>query len=300
MITPKIIVVRGLTAFLSLLGLVVSLPGFALQDTRAYGAFIEDSEWKTTGSELECGLSQAIPEFGEGVFRQKAGESLEFQLKSFNRILKPGVADLIAQGPAWKPNVLSHAIASLEVSDQPVPVQVGKPYAAIMLAQLNRGMMPTFSAFSSEALNENERVKVVMSSANFQEAYADYIGCLSHLLPVNFKQIARSAIFFNTNDASLSEEIQEQLDLIARYVKADKKIKHIFIDGHTDDAGDKAVNVKLSKIRATAVQNYFKQAGVESNLMTLRYHGGKYPALKNNSDENRARNRRVTIRLERN
>ncbi|MCP5302695.1 MAG: OmpA family protein [Pseudomonadales bacterium] len=93
--------------------------------------------------------------------------------------------------------------------------------------------------------------------------------------------------------------MQQQLDLIVRYVKADKKIQRIYIDGHTDDVGDKRNNVNLSKVRAAAVENYFKQAGVDNKLMMLRYHGDKYPALKNTSDENRARNRRVTIRLER-
>lgn len=292
--------IRLLTAFLLLPGWCYTGYSFAMPDARAYGAYIEDSQWKTSGSELECGLSQPIPEFGEGLFLQRAGENLEFQLKSYQRVLKPGAASLYAQSPAWKPKMLSRSITTLEVTDHTTPVQVGKPYAAIMLAQLNQGMMPTISTMNDAGLNEGESVKVSMSSVNFQQAYQEYVGCLSQLLPVNFKQIARSAIFFDTNDISLSETIQQQLDLIARYVKADKKIRRIFIDGHTDDVGDKRNNVKLSKIRAAAVEGYFKQAGIDSKLVVMRFHGDKYPALKNTSDENRARNRRVTIRLERN
>jgi len=295
----KINRIKWFTAFLVVMGFSYSCHSFAMRDARAYGAYIEDSEWKTTGSELECGLSQQIPEFGEGIFLQKAGENLEFQLKSYSRILKPGEASLIAQGPAWKPNTQARAITTLEVTDHTTPVQIGTPYSSIMLAQLNQGMMPTISAMSDIAITAGEQVKVMMSAVNFQQAYRDYVGCLSQLLPVNYKQIARSAIFFDTNDTSLSEGIQQQLDLIVRYVKADKKIQRIYIDGHTDDVGDKHNNVNLSKVRAAAVGNYFKQAGVDNKLVTLRYHGDKYPALKNTSDENRARNRRVTIRLER-
>ncbi|MCP5302696.1 MAG: hypothetical protein H7A03_06005 [Pseudomonadales bacterium] len=95
-----------------------------------------------------------------------------------------------------KPNTQARTITTLEVTDHTTPVQIGTPYSSIMLAQLNQGMMPTISALSDASITAGEQVKVVMSAVNFQQAYRDYVGCLSQLLPVNYKQIARSAAIF--------------------------------------------------------------------------------------------------------
>lgn len=276
-----------------------ALKSVAMNTAQIYGALLEDSHWQARGTALECELSQNIPEFGEGRFRKKAGEELEFVLRPFTNVLSPGAATLVAQSPAWKHNQADQPIATVEVTDDIIPVQLGRPQAAAMLAQLKQGMMPSFIGPVTEQPDDVGAVKVVISSVNFQPAYQEYIGCLSQLLPVSFRQIARSAIFFDSNDTSLSLEIQEQLDLIARYVKADKRVRRIFIDGHTDNVGDKRLNKMVSQRRAAAVIDYFKRAGVEDKLLVSRFHGDRYPALKNDTAENRARNRRVTIRLER-
>lgn len=284
---------KGLGVIVSFVAGVYATQGYGM----TYGASLEDSVWHVKGNELECGLTQDIPEFGAGVFTKKAGEQLAFYLKPFDNPMQPGVAILSAEGPAWKPQQQTLPIAEVEVSDDSLPVQVGFPHAQQMLLSLKRGLMPTI--LSGEDPSALDTVKVEISSVNFQQAYQDYVACLTGLLPVNFDQIARSAIFFNTNKSVLSEDVREQLDLIARYIKADKRVKRVFIDGHTDDRGNKKINRNLSKRRAEMVAGYFKKAGVNDKLLVSRYHADKYPALKNETDENRARNRRVTIRLER-
>lgn len=284
---------KGISVLIPIVGMIYATQGYAM----TYGASLEESVWKVKGTELECGLTQEIPEFGSGVFSKKAGEKLAFYLKPFNNPLQPGVAVLAAEGPVWKPQQETQPIAEVEVTDDNLPVQVGFPHAQRMLSILKSGLMPTIVTRTDLAAYDG--VKVEISSVNFQQAYQDYVDCLTRLLPVNFEQIARSAIFFNTNKSALSEEVREQLDLIARYIKADKRVRRVFIDGHTDDRGDKKINHNLSKRRAEIVAGYFKKAGVNDKLLISRYHADKYPALKNESDENRARNRRVTIRLER-
>jgi len=270
------------------------LAGFAMNPATTYGAFLDDSHWQTSSSALVCELAQQIPEFGEGRFEKRAGETLQFKLRPYVDSLPPGPVQLVAESPMWKPDLASQSIATVEATDHIVPVQLKGLPATMMLAHLQRGMMPSFIGDGRPG-----EVKVVLSSVNFQPAYQEYVGCLSQLLPVTFKQIARSAIFFDTNQTSLSGGVQEQLDLIVRYVKADKSIRRIFVDGHTDNVGNKQLNRKISQQRAAAVIDYFKAAGVEDDLLVTRYHGGRYPALTNDSPENRARNRRVTIRLER-
>ena len=66
-------------------GLVILLI-VIMRDARAYGAYIEDSEWKTTGSWSLEWSSQQIPEFGERDLLQKSRGKFKFQLKSYSHI----------------------------------------------------------------------------------------------------------------------------------------------------------------------------------------------------------------------
>ncbi len=263
-----------------------------------FGASFEESEWRVVSSELECRISQQIPQFGEGVFSKKAGHELSFFLQSYKNPFAPGTAKLVAEAPEWKSGIVSRPIGSVEITRERVPVHLDQRQSNILMASLNTGLMPTIAGNRLHALDTSDWVKVAISSVNFQPAYQQYIACLVDLLPVSFPQIARSALFFDTNNASIGDDVKQQLDLIIRYVKADKSVRRIYIDGHTDDTGDKRINRNLSKRRADVVASYLKKSGVNKKRVIARFHADKYPALKNDSDENRARNRRVTIRLE--
>jgi outer membrane protein OmpA-like peptidoglycan-associated protein len=116
---------------------------------------------------------------------------------------------------------------------------------------------------------------------------------------VNFRQVARTAILFPSAAWRLSDSSRERLDLIALYVKNDDSVKGIYVDGHSDNMGRRLMNRDLSKRRAEEVTAYLINLGLEPNMITTRYHGERYPVVKNNSQANRDRNRRVTIRLER-
>lgn len=277
-----------------LLALLAVRPGYAI----TYGAGLENSQWHVESSELECRLWQPVPGFGDGVFSKRAGYGLSFYLKPGNSSLAPGKARLAAEGPQWKPAAEAQFIGEVEVTDALIPLQVKRPYAELMLANLSQGLMPTISTQSDIAAGYPQ-VKVSVSTVNFPKAYAEYQHCLSGLLPVNYKQIARSVVFYAPGKTRLSPEVREYLDLIIRYVKADKRIRRVVIDGHTDSSGDKQVNFKVSRLRSDIVTAYFKKAGISSKQIQSRYHGDKYPSMANDSDDNRARNRRVTIRLDR-
>ena len=278
--------------------LIVCLGIGANTHATTYGASFENSEWQVASSELECRLAQPIPQFGEGVFSKKAGHGLSFWLHTYENPFAAGKARLVAEAPEWKPGAVSRPIGTIDVNQERVPVYLDQPQANIVLASLSTGLTPTIAGSKRHALETSDWVKVAVSSANFQSAYQEYIRCLTDLLPVSFEQIARSALFFDTNNASINEDVKRQLDLIARFVKADKSIDRIFIDAHTDDVGTLPINKSLSKRRASVVASYLKSSGISRKLIVSRFHADKYPVLKNDSDENRARNRRVTIRLE--
>ncbi len=71
----------------------------------------------------------------------------------------------------------------------------------------------------------------------------------------------------------------------------------IEIVGHTDDRGDSDVNLKLSQNRADAVRKYLISKGVNSERITAVGKGEDEPIADNETEEGRAKNRRVEFIL---
>ena len=73
------------------------------------------------------------------------------------------------------------------------------------------------------------------------------------------------------------------------------KLEQLRIVGYTDDIGQEAYNLKLSQQRAEYISSIFLQNGFKPiNIKTLG-RGSENPIVPNDSDENRANNRRVSI-----
>ena len=67
--------------------------------------------------------------------------------------------------------------------------------------------------------------------------------------------------------------------------------------GHTDSVGSEAFNQTLSEQRAATVANYLTGRGVQSARLATKGYGESQPKASNTTEEGRAENRRVEIRL---
>ena len=103
-------------------------------------------------------------------------------------------------------------------------------------------------------------------------------------------------LLFDTGKATLQPSSQEQLDNIANILKAYPKVK-IKLGGYTDNTGDKAANMKLSGERANNVMAELAKLGVEPARMTAEGYGDDHPVADNSSEEGRAKNRRISLRV---
>jgi len=65
------------------------------------------------------------------------------------------------------------------------------------------------------------------------------------------------------------------------------------IQGHTDNVGNAAYNLKLSQARADSVRTYLVSNGVAPDRMTAKGYGMTQPLVKNDTAANRTLNRRV-------
>jgi len=276
--------------------LVFSSLGVSAHANQTFSAGIERSQWYLSSSIFECSLIQNIPHYGRAVFYHEAGENLQFYLDTPRNPMRKGAAALVLEAPKWRPGYEVRNLGYVVVLDQTRPITVNHARASQMMGSLLQGMMPTFTR---KARFSDESVRVEVSSINFNQFYEDYLGCVAGLLPVNFKQVERTAIFFKVDEATLSDADKTVLDKVILYVKADPSISAIFVDGHTDVTGRRIYNHRLSKNRAEVLRDYLINHGTPSEVITTRYHGERYPIIDNRKPESLARNRRATVRLER-
>ncbi len=108
----------------------------------------------------------------------------------------------------------------------------------------------------------------------------------------NFIRI-NDVIYFDTNKTTIQERSFELVDEIAKVVNENPQILRIRIEGHTDDVGGDMQNFKLSQGRAKAVLDYLVSRGVDPARLQSAGFGESMPLVANDSDENRAKNRRV-------
>jgi OOP family OmpA-OmpF porin len=68
---------------------------------------------------------------------------------------------------------------------------------------------------------------------------------------------------------------------------------NLILSGHTDNVGSEDFNLKLSTKRAEAVKNYLINKGIAAERITAKGFGESMPIAPNDTEENRAINRRV-------
>ncbi len=105
-----------------------------------------------------------------------------------------------------------------------------------------------------------------------------------------------AAIEFETGSDKLKITSQKSLDILTKILAKNPSLK-IVINGHTDNAGDKLANMLLSKKRAEALKSYLIGKKFESGRLITNGFGDRKPLFNNDTDANRAKNRRVEIDL---
>jgi len=110
-------------------------------------------------------------------------------------------------------------------------------------------------------------------------------------------RIALYGIYFDVNKAVVKAESEPAIKEIADYLNKNPRA-NIFIVGHTDNTGDYAKNIKLSKDRATAIKTYLT---TKYKIATTRLFadgvGPLAPVSTNANEEGRKMNRRVEVVL---
>jgi len=107
--------------------------------------------------------------------------------------------------------------------------------------------------------------------------------------------VAVYGIFFDTGKSDVKPESKAALDEIAKLLKQDPALK-LKIVGHTDLVGTIESNMKLSQARGEAVvQALVSQYGIAPARLKGYGVGPLSPVATNDTDDGRAKNRRVEL-----
>jgi outer membrane protein OmpA-like peptidoglycan-associated protein len=160
-------------------------------------------------------------------------------------------------------------------------VSIGVP--ADKIRTLGRGENdPIASNDTNESRAQNRRVEAII------------VGQPRALDAMIFPSVAlferRSAAITTQGEQLLQQNMQDAREQF-------KRSAYVEVVGHTDDVGDDAYNLDLSRQRAEAVGSYLVNAGVDSSKIIMLGAGESSPITSNATDEGRAENRRVEILL---
>lgn len=112
-------------------------------------------------------------------------------------------------------------------------------------------------------------------------------------------RISIQNIKFQADSAILLQSEAERLDAIAAELAniANDGSFTLEIEGHTASVGKPEGEMALSVERAQKITDELIARGVREDLLTVKGYGGTKPIADNNTDEGRAANRRVEIRV---
>jgi outer membrane protein OmpA-like peptidoglycan-associated protein len=101
-------------------------------------------------------------------------------------------------------------------------------------------------------------------------------------------------ILFDFDKATLQQSSDKQLQHVLTLLAENPELR-FEIQGHTDGDGSEEYNLELSRQRAESVLKYLVLFGIEPTRLQAKGYGESIPVAPNDTDENKAKNRRVIL-----
>lgn len=107
-------------------------------------------------------------------------------------------------------------------------------------------------------------------------------------------RIVLLGVLFDFDKATLRPESNAVLTRAHAAIAANPRLS-LEVEGHTDAVGNEAYNQKLSEARAQSVKAWLTAKGTPATQLMARGYGKSRPVADNDTDDGRARNRRVEL-----
>lgn len=265
---------------------------------RSYGAVESNAKWNTPeSSRLSCQLEHDIPRFGKAKFLSTASKDkpLHFTL---DMLIKPegyDVADVLSVPPVWKAGNPARSLFDANLLKQ-FDTELDSKASWLLLTELEKGNVPTF--YYQDWHNNQDKIKVELSSVNFRNQYLSFLECRDALLPFSFDDIAYTVMRYESNSSELTRDSKKRLEKIGLYLENDPTIDSVVITAYTDSYGGRYINQQLSEKRAEAIKTYMTEKGIAAEKIMTQGFGERRHVATNNTIIGRGKNRRVVIQIE--
>ena len=147
-----------------------------------------------------------------------------------------------------------------------------------------------YQEFEVDFIAEKKIEKIELTSDQFDDSNSTYPKELKNQHLEN-----ELVIYFDFDNASINDvEFHKLKELLNRNLTS----SIVFIEGHTDHIGTNEYNNELSRKRAEAVKKWFMEyTGIKNTQIDLRFKGETKTLNGGQTDKERAKNRRVTIKI---
>ncbi len=158
----------------------------------------------------------------------------------------------------------------------------------------------------AEARAAAERERAARERAALQARLDSIAEALANLpaRPVDRQEMQKklddinATVYFETSGTTpkFDKKTDDIIRTLCASMMADNNLK-AEITGHTDNTGTPQINMKYGKKRAEALKKYMISLGAPAANILIESRGQEDPIAPNDSDENRAKNRRATVIL---
>lgn len=119
-------------------------------------------------------------------------------------------------------------------------------------------------------------------------------------VPMNKLEVGKTVVlknvFFDTDKFDLKKKSKIELDKLVQFLQKNTTVT-IELGGHTDNVGSAKANLTLSNNRAKSVYGYLVEQGVAKERLTTNGYGDTKPISSNETEQDRAENRRTEFKI---
>lgn len=270
----------------------LSAPVFA--NLQQFQSSWEASEWVVESGPKRCSLTHTIPRFGRARFEQHAGQQLKFSLLVDQPPVRKQTVHIRSEAPPWQYQGVQRDLGDFSLRQGKTPLSIPRDQALRIYYELEQGMQPVIEF--SDWGDGRDRVMVTLIPVRFREALPKFFECTAGLLYLDFEPLSEKRVFFSTSSARLSRETRRILENVARDFRKKRDVR-IVLGGHSDERGEQAFNMALSRQRTGMVARYLRSRGVPATAIETRIYGETQPESVKSNNKAWAKNRRVTVWL---
>lgn len=158
---------------------------------------------------------------------------------------------------------------------------------------LVKGIAYSLKITAAKFQEKIQEVTVMDDDGDGNVAFTFYITPMADEEPEVF---VLNNLIFDRGSEQISGESYSSLDELAAWING-RPSMIIQLEGHTDFAGNPDANMRLSEARVLAVKDYLVKKGIRKERILTKAFGGSQPLSTERTEEAKAANRRVEVRV---